>query len=385
MASALPSSAGGRWLQAGWWRPQELSTLSLCLHQALTRPLAALLGTLLGGRIGLTLPTATPADDLGVPVLVVGNLVVGGAGKTPTVVALVHALKARGWRPGIISRGYGADAPSRHAVREVDARSLATDVGDEPALMARRCPGTPVFVGRRRREVARALLKRHSDVDVIVSDDGLQHRDLPRQVQLIVFDERGAGNGRLLPAGPLRQALPDALPQRTWVLYNAETATTPLPGPCAQRSLRPPQTWRDWAEQQGQAPCGPAANAAGTQNSTDAPWRPDDLDATWHTWHGRHVTALAGIGHPQRFFDMLSARGLNVQGLALNDHADLRDRPWHRHAGPILMTAKDAIKVRPDDPDLDRLWVVSLDFALPNDLIDELERGLKRHQPDSNP
>jgi len=379
VASGLTSRRWGRWLQDGWWLPAKLSKPSLWIHQALTRPLAALLRVMLGDRNRLITPCETRAEDLGVPVLVVGNLVVGGAGKTPTVLALVRALQQRGWHPGVISRGYGAVPTQGDAVRAVRSQAQAAEVGDEPALMARSLPGVPVFVGRQRRAAARTLRATHPEVDVIISDDGLQHRDLPRQVQLIVFDERGAGNERLLPAGPLRQSLPRALPDRTWLVYNAPSPSTPLPGICATRSLSPPQAWRDWAE--GQAPSQPAGAAPledaspGTNAAVAA--------EGWRAWRGRIVTAMAGIGHPQRFFDMLRAQGVTVKELPLPDHADLQNRPWHTHPGPIVMTAKDAIKVLPDDPDADRLWVVSLDFALPNELIDRLERSLRAPQSDS--
>lgn len=174
------------------------------------------------------------AERLPVPVVVVGNLIVGGAGKTPTVRAIVAALTALGWRPGIVSRGYRRRGDERVALVTTD--SAAADVGDEPLLL-RRVTGVPVAVARNRPAAARALLEHAPLVDVIVADDGLQHLALARDVEVLVFDERGAGNGWLLPAGPLREPLPRALGPRQLVLYNADAASTLLPGWTARRRL----------------------------------------------------------------------------------------------------------------------------------------------------
>ena len=168
-----------------------------------------------------------------VPVIVVGNLIAGGAGKTPTVLALVRMLKQRGRVPAIVSRGYGGSAS---APMEIGSATAARVGGDEPVLLRRRA-GVPVFVGRDRVAAIRALLRAYPRTDVVVADDGLQHHRLARDVQVLVFDERGVGNGWLLPAGPLRETLPTAAPPRSVVLYNADAATTPLAGWTAQRRL----------------------------------------------------------------------------------------------------------------------------------------------------
>ncbi len=141
---------------------------------------------------------------LSVPVVVVGNVIAGGAGKTPVVIALVEHLRQRGIAAGVVSRGYGRRTTG---VREVRPEDTAADAGDEPLLVRRRT-GAPVFVGERRADAGRALLAAHPEVRVIVSDDGLQHHALARDIELCVFDERGAGNGWLLPAGPLREPWP---------------------------------------------------------------------------------------------------------------------------------------------------------------------------------
>ena len=143
------------------------------------------------------------AERLPVPVIVVGNITVGGAGKTPLTLWLARQFRERGWRPGIVSRGYGGD----NAVpRPVTPSSLPAEVGDEPVLLGRRS-GVPVWVGRDRVAAGRSLLAAHPDVNLILCDDGLQHYRLARDVELAVFDGRGAGNGWRLPAGPLRESL----------------------------------------------------------------------------------------------------------------------------------------------------------------------------------
>lgn len=380
VASRLQASRFSHWLQTGWWRPKELGAFSRWCHALLTRPWAAFLGAALGDRLQLMEPVDYPPGARHVPVLVVGNLVVGGAGKTPTVQALVRLFRQRGWQPGVISRGYGSTSEGTQDIHEVTAGGDATVGGDEPTLLANSCAGTPVFVGARRAEVVQALMQGHPEVDLIISDDGLQHRPLARQAQLIVFDERGVGNGRLLPAGPLRQPLPAQLTQRTWVVYNSPSPSTPLPGVCAQRTLQAPQPWRLWVQHQGLGT--EALNRVPSESPSQSTLTTLTRSASgpdWASWRGRTVTAMAGIGNPERFFDMLREKGLKVTGIGLPDHDTLQDRPWQRHAGPVLLTAKDAIKVSPSDPDRDRLWVVSLDFDLPSDLIDQLERALRPH------
>ncbi|MBP8272506.1 MAG: tetraacyldisaccharide 4'-kinase, partial [Sphaerotilus sp.] len=198
------------------------------------RPLGGLHGVLVGLRRWLYRQGWKATVRLPCPVIVVGNRVAGGAGKTPTTLALVGVLQQAGWRPGIVSRGHGSQTT---AARPVHAHTPATEVGDEPLLMQRRS-GVPVWVGRDRAAAAAALLAAHPDVNVLVCDDGLQHLRLGRTVEIVVFDARGAGNGWLLPAGPLREPIdaPAAAPQQ-FVLYNAARPSTALPGDCATRQL----------------------------------------------------------------------------------------------------------------------------------------------------
>ncbi|MFT4196476.1 MAG: tetraacyldisaccharide 4'-kinase [Pseudoxanthomonas sp.] len=246
-----------------------------------------------------------------VPVLVVGNVTVGGTGKTPLVVELVRRLQAAGWSPGVASRGYGRSDPG--TPRWVDASTLPEDGGDEPVLIARRT-GVRLRVDRDRTRAARALAR--AGCDIVVCDDGLQHYRLWRDVEIEVIDgRRRYGNGRLLPAGPLRE--PAARAQRCdfRVVNGGEPAFGEWP-----MTLRP----------------GDAQPMTGG--------KPLPLAA----FGGHRVHALAGIGNPGRFFDMLRGYGIGVVPHAFDDHhaytaADLQF--GSRLA--VLMTEKDAVKCAP--------------------------------------
>ena len=297
-------------------------------------PVAAFYGLLCALRNGLYRAGLLRSRALAVPVVVVGNLVAGGAGKTPTVMAVVRALRAHGFRPGIISRGYGR---LESDLIDVQPDTAAARCGDEPLLLRLRT-GAPVVVGRDRVAAGQALLRLHTGVDVIVSDDGLQHRRLARQAQVLVFDERGVGNGWLLPAGPLREPLPRAVPRHTLVLYNANAATTSLPGTLATRALAGVVSLGDWWR--GHPP-GPLA-----------------LDAL----RGRPVVAAAGLARPQRFFEMLRASGLNITTLPLPDHHAFSTLPWPAQTEDVVVTEKDAVKLNPASMGRTRVWVAALDF-----------------------
>jgi tetraacyldisaccharide 4'-kinase len=188
-------------------------------------------------RVGLLKTVRLP-----VPIVVVGNLIAGGAGKTPTVMAVVELLRSRGFTPGVISRGYGRQGDG---VVDVGDDADARVAGDEPLLMRLRLR-SPVVVGRDRVAAARELLRLHPSTDIIVSDDGLQHLRLARDAQVLVFDQRGAGNGWLLPAGPLRERLPARVPANSVVLYNSPRPSTALPGSLAMPSLRGAVSLADW-------------------------------------------------------------------------------------------------------------------------------------------
>jgi tetraacyldisaccharide 4'-kinase len=272
---------------------------------------------------------------VGVPVVIVGNVTVGGTGKTPTVIALVDALRAAGFTPGVVSRGYGAKLAG---ARAVTIASNPAETGDEPLLIARRT-GAPVWVCPDRVAAARALTAAHRDVDVIVSDDGLQHYRLARDVELVVFDQRLAGNGFLLPAGPLREPLSR---RRDATLVNNPFS----------RELPP---WPD--------------TFALTLSPGDA-WHLSDpsLRRPLAQFAGSRVLAAAGIGAPERFFATLRAAGLAPATWALPDHYAFSDDPFGQaHADVILVTEKDAVKLL-DRRDA-RIWVVPVEAALPGRLI----------------
>jgi len=274
------------------------------------------------------------SHSLPVPVIVVGNLIVGGAGKTPTVIAVVSLLRRQGRTPGIVSRGYGRD---ESAVREVRVDSEARRVGDEPLLLARRAT-VPVFVGSDRVAAGHALLQAHPEVDVIVSDDGLQHLALGRDIEVMVFDDRGAGNDRLLPAGPLREPLPQRLQANQLVLYSAGAVSTPLPGFLGRRTLAGVAPLADWWR--GEAPSLAALEAL----------------------RGKTVVAAAGLARPAGFFAMLRERGLEVVELPLPDHHDFRALPWPVTTGDVVVSEKDAVKIDPAQRIGSRIWVATLDF-----------------------
>ena len=327
-------------LQRHWWRKRPT-----VLARAL-QPLSWVYAALLTLRQRLT----GKAVPLTVPVIVVGNCIVGGAGKTPTVIALTQALQALGWRPGIVSRGYGR---SSQGVVEVSKGRGAADVGDEPLLIWRRC-AVPVVVGEQRRAAAQALLANHPEVDILISDDGLQHVALPRDLTLIVFDERGRGNGLCLPAGPLRAPWPTRVPVVTLVLYNASAASTPWPGVCLPRRLRGVTPLGDW-------------------------WQGSSSALPLETLAGRPCLAAAGIAAPERFFAMLEDAGLQVERLPLDDHHDFSELPWPAGAVDVIVTEKDAVKLDPNRVVGTTVWVATLDFSLPADLVDALTYALPRH------
>lgn len=282
-------------------------------------PLAAVFGAAAALRRGWWRWCARPWRAA-VPVVVVGNLTVGGAGKTPTVIALIAHLKRTGWRPAVISRGYGRRNPTQ--CLEAVPGSSPEDVGDEPLLIAQ-STGVPLVVGARRSEAARLLLARHPGIDILVSDDGLQHYAMARDVEIAVFDERGGGNGWLLPAGPLREPLSR---KTDLVLYNAPAPSTALAGYLAVRKLLGWMPLAEWAQ-------GPIEQRI---------WRP------FSSLAGLRLAAAAGTGYPQRFFDMLGAEGLMLDKTRpLPDHADgatYAQAFAGLNAQAILITEKDAVK-----------------------------------------
>lgn len=294
------------------------------------------------------------------PVLVVGNLVVGGAGKTPVTIALIDALRQDGWHPGVVSRGYGRRGATVRSVEPGDDPSLA---GDEPLLIRRRT-GVPVVVGADRVAAVRELLDRHPEVDLVIADDGLQHHALRRDIQVVVFDERGAGNGWCLPAGPLREPMPVSPWPRTVAVYNADRATTGWPGGCLTRGVSHAVPLARWWGLSGDA-------AAETPHSLAE-------------WRGRRVLAVAATARPERFFRALEAAGLSVERQPLPDHDPLHTLPWTPDTSDVMLTEKDAVKLDPsrrgDLVGATRLWVVPLEVRLPPETLDAV-RGLLPDRP----
>jgi tetraacyldisaccharide 4'-kinase len=320
-------------------------------------PLSLVFSALVGIRLQLFRRGCLRSSASEVPVWVVGNVVVGGAGKTPTVLALHQWLVQQGRTPGIVSRGYGGRA---RGVQEVLPDSLAADVGDEPLLLKLRTQA-PLFVGRDRVAAVQALLSTHPEVNIVISDDGLQHVRLKRDLQIIVFDARGAGNGWLLPAGPLRQPLPLKVPRRSVVVYNCPEASTPLPGYMVTSQLGGAVAWSAWR-------AGEPATA-------------ETLQILAVLSQQQTLWAAAGIAQPERFFSMLRKSGLNIQPLSLPDHHDFATPPWPLDATDVVITEKDAVKLKQTDHTHTRVWVVPLDLTWNGDLdlvlIEALHKSLR--------
>jgi len=294
-----------------WRRPSVVG-------QALLRPMAWLFAGLAAARRWSYRSGLKRSRRLPVPVIVIGNLTVGGSGKTPLVGYLTCALVRAGWRPGIVSRGYGRT--ERAAVRLPATAADPRQYGDEPVLLAAET-GCPVAVGADRPAAAALLL---DDCDVILSDDGLQHYALARDIEIVVIDgASGLGNGRLLPAGPLREPV-SRLSQVDYV---------------AVRDGEWRGAWRY------------RVDTGGVCHLVDQ--RRTSLAA----WYGVRVHAVAGIGHPGRFFRGLEDAGLEVVGHAFGDHHRFQKTDFaFGDEGSILMTDKDAVKCRAFADD--RMWAV---------------------------
>jgi tetraacyldisaccharide 4'-kinase len=286
-------------------------------------PVAVVYGWVLGlRRYAFRLGLRT-SERMAVPVVVVGNVITGGAGKTPTVLGIVAHLQAHGWRVGIVSRGYGGSGLPGHQHLSVQHHPDPSLVGDEPLLLWKKT-GVPVYVGHKRTVAALALLRDHPDVQALICDDGLQHWPLYRDIEVCVFDGRGVGNGWLIPAGPLREPWPRHLlsavgqhPARQLVLHTEANA---LPGPRALREL---------------------ASHGVDQAGTSTPLNTLNLPG------GLPVLAVAGIAKPESFFSQLRAQGVVLaKTLALPDHYDFDSWLRNEYKGyTLICTEKDAVKL----------------------------------------
>lgn len=282
------------------------------------------------------------SEKIAVPIVVVGNIAVGGTGKTPVVIALCAALKQAGFHPGIISRGYGAEPP--HLPFAITADSRATEAGDEPLLLALNTH-CPVVIAPNRVAAANYLLE-HNVCDVIISDDGLQHYRLRRDIELAVIDsQRGVGNGHCLPVGPLRETIArldmvDAVLVNS--VINSVTDTDRLKVPQHAFYLRP----KSFVALHDRREIQPAQ------------------------WASPRVHAVAGIGNPDRFFSTLKSLGLTVIEHPFPDHHNFAAADLQFGDGlPIVMTEKDAVKCIDLDSGLHECWYLAVEAVLPESLI----------------
>ncbi|POZ60018.1 tetraacyldisaccharide 4'-kinase [Chromobacterium alticapitis] len=331
-------------IEQHWYRPRGWLTALLAPLEGLFALLAALRRQAF--RLGWK-----KSERLPVPVAVIGNINVGGVGKTPLTLALLEGFAARGVKVGVISRGYGgkADAPTE-ARRDSDPAL----VGDEPLLLA--AAGAPVVVGRDRVAAGRHLLALHPEVQLILSDDGLQHYRLARDLEIAVLDgRRGLGNGRLLPNGPLREPA-SRLSSVDAVVVNGTGANLALPA----RLQR-------FAMTLSPGLCHALDDASRTRRAAD--------------FAGLRVAALAGIGHPQRFFDTLAGMGVAVERrLSFPDHHPFSAADIPADADAVIVTSKDAVKLARalhDAAQRARLWVLPVQATLAPDLCDWILARLK--------
>ena len=284
---------------------------------------------------------------LPVPVVVVGNITVGGAGKTPLVLALADALATRGFHPAIVSRGYGGTARAAQAVTRGDDPAV---VGDEPLLFA--AAGYPVWIGVDRVAAGRGVIEANPASDVLLSDDGLQHYRLAREVEIVVVDaERGFGNGLPLPAGPLREPVARLAEADAVVRLVARDAPRPASATGRETVMTyEPLPWRNVHDVARIADPG--------------------------AWREREVHVVAGIGHPQRFFDLVRSLGIHAAEHAYADHhAFTAGDLAFPAAAVILMTQKDAVKCAGFADD--RYWYLPLSAVLDPALVALVENKVR--------
>ena len=275
-------------------------------------PVAQIYGVLVRVRRSLYRSGFFVVEHFDVAVVVVGNVVAGGAGKTPLVMAVVKHLQSQGLQVGVVSRGYGR---SSQESLEVRPETPIYESGDEPALI-QRATGAPVFVAKKRTEAVRSLLARYPATDVVVCDDGLQHYALSRNIEIAVFDDRGVGNGWLLPAGLLREHWPERLHQGINLVLH--TGLTPA-----------------------------FAGFTSSRKLADYAVAADGSRVEFNALDHQPLVALAGIANPEAFFDMLRSRGLRLeQTIALPDHHHFTMEDLSALTGyTVLCTEKDAVKL----------------------------------------
>ena len=305
------------------------------------------------------------SKKLPVAVIIVGNLRVGGTGKTPSVIALAKALYWKGFSPAIISRGYRSEL-AKNVSKEVLVTDSSKQVGDEAFLIAEqvRSLNIPVWIGSNRYQSGSALLQKYPTVNVIISDDGLQHyqlkrhcaRDGGKDIEIIVSDDRGNGNGLLLPAGPLRETS-NRERDLNWITQIITSKlTSPISSSDKNTFVIPCQVYEAYQ----------------LVNSKNRRVLSDML--------GQRLLAVAGIANPEKFFKPLKDIGLDVQTLPLEDHADFSAIDFKNYSTNqvdlILMTEKDAVKCRHLNDE--RIWVVPLEAELPKEMLDIICKVLQR-------
>ena len=325
---------------------------------------------------GLVLRIRKLIHDLGftnhqhvlVPIIIVGNIRVGGTGKTPIVIALAQRLSKLGWKPGIISRGYGSSQISPTQVRSDSDPNI---VGDEPVLIAKRTDDQfPIWVYPKREQSIKALLKHSPDVNLIISDDGLQHSGLPRwpareggrDIEFIVRDGRGEGNGFLLPAGPLRE-LADRGRDATLLTESVNNHKSGLLDEYFK-----------------------GRRAFTLLGTLDTPYQLINSDNTQtfaqisEQFLPAQIAAVAAIGDPKRFFNALQKQGVTGKWISLPDHASYTPEFFSgMKAQCILITEKDAVKCSAISDE--RIWVVPMNLNLPDNLVDWVQSILQRPDP----
>lgn len=289
------------------------------------------------------------SQSFAAPVIIVGNISVGGSGKTPLIVALVKALKQRGFKPGVVSRGYAGKA--RSYPLSVNPQTRVTESGDEPLLIAQLAQ-CPVVVDADRR-AAVAYLLAHNNCNLVLSDDGLQHYRLHRDIEIVVVDgQRGFGNGRCLPAGPLREG-PERLGQADFVVVNGKLSGSLDLGDINSDLMQ-----------------------IAPRRMTRLRTAESQAIELWLQEHViQRVHAVAAIGNPQRFADTLEQLGLEVALHGHNDHGSLtaEDLSFEDNL-PVIITAKDAVKLLAHGTDTlaDNIWVLEIEAQIDNDFIDRL-------------
>ncbi len=325
------------WLQRQWF---ERSSLPLVLF--IFVPLVGLYRALFLLKRFFSTPQA-----LSVPLVVVGNFVLGGTGKTPLTLSLAKSLKSKGWVPGIVSRGYGRKSD---VIMPVTTETHAELCGDEPLLLARL--GCPVWVGRSRFEAAKAMLEAHPEVNVVICDDGLQHWSFLPDFKIAVFDQRGIGNGWCLPCGPLREPARNISSVNAIVVNGGDNGSLGrFPSDAVTYSMRllPDQFY-----------------------ALDAP----NIRSTREHLVHKKLFAIAGIGAPEKFFQTLREMGLIFEAHAFPDHhAYSKEDLAFAASGVLLMTEKDAVKCK--NIVHSEAWVLPVHAQVSDELLDHLVEKIR--------